>query len=369
MSDQTSIAWVTMVADVFISMSYMAIPIEIFFFQRTLTLPLPMLYKSVLLLFEAFITACGATHFVTMWNPFSNTDLALCIVKVITAVVSTLTAALLIRVFPKAFSLPAKAAWLEEELGSHMRHEQSLRMANDLLLKFRKVTQHIRKTLDTTSVCQTAVFELSVALGVGCAIYMKEGDIYTCIREDYRHLNDQSLRHSDKDIFWQKIDISTENKVINRMTTLSYACCLNKRDLCDMVGDGVNIPFKAAMGARFQLGEANSGFVMIYSSDETWSLPEQEVELFEDIVGQIEIALQQSAQLKHELDGKFNETKSSELTKVEEDNAVFRLSTLRQNTTLSLPPPPPFSQNEEKDDEVYNMEPLNGVVDRNSPFH
>ncbi|ORX82044.1 hypothetical protein K493DRAFT_388940 [Basidiobolus meristosporus CBS 931.73] len=349
-----------MVADVFISMSYMAIPIEIFFFQRTLTLPLPMLYKSVLLLFEAFITACGATHLVTVWKPFSNTEVALCVVKVVTAVISTLTAILLIQVFPKAFSLPARAAWLEEELGSHMRHEQSLRMANDLLLKFRKVTQHIRRTLDTNSVCQTSVFELSVTLGVGCAIYMKEGDTYVCTHEDYRHVNDHSLRHSDKNIFWQKIRISKENKMITRMATLSYACCLNKRDLSDMVGEGVNLPFKAAMGVRFKIDGKDSGFVLIYSSEETWSLPEQEVELFEDIVGQIEIALQQSAQLKNEASGKSSHGKLLEAGKPDEEEAKFRLSNLHHNTSISLPPPPPFSYHDEgKDGEAYDMKPLN----------
>ncbi|ORX98859.1 hypothetical protein K493DRAFT_348989 [Basidiobolus meristosporus CBS 931.73] len=322
-----------MIADLLISLSYMAIPVEIFFFQRTLTLPLPMLYKSVLLLFEAFITACGATHFVTVWRPFADTDLALCVVKVATAVVSTITAALLIRVFPKAFSLPAKAAWLEEELGSHMRHEQSLRMANDLLLKFRKITQHIRKTLDTASVCQTAVFELSVALGVGCAIYIKEGDTYVCAHEDYRRTNDRHFRHVEKSIFWQKVVIPMDNKAINRMSTLSYTCCLNQRDLCDMVGEGVNLPFKAAMGARFQLDECNSGFVLIYSSDATWSLPEQEVELFEDIVGQIEIALQQSAQIRNEAKGKPQEPGAH--TKAEE-TAGFSLSNLHENTSLSI---------------------------------
>ncbi|ORX98857.1 hypothetical protein K493DRAFT_336014 [Basidiobolus meristosporus CBS 931.73] len=353
-----------MVADLFISISYLAIPVEIFFFQRTLTLPLPMLYKSVLLLFEAFITACGATHFVTVWRPFADTDLALCVVKVATAVVSTITAALLIRVFPKAFSLPAKAAWLEEELGSHMRHEQSLRMANDLLLKFRKITQHIRKTLDTASVCQTAVFELSVALGVGCAIYIKEGDTYVCTHEDYRRMNDHSLRHSDKDVFWQKIAISMDNKVINRMTTLSYACCLNKRDLCDMVGEGVNLPFKAAMGVRFELDEPDSGFVLIYSSDENWSLPEQEVELFEDIVGQIEIALQQSSQLRSESHGKS--TMSHHKQRSQKYLNEQRLSSLRQSAVCPVmpsssppppPPPPPFSSDDIQEYEDYDTEP------------
>ncbi|ORY07244.1 hypothetical protein K493DRAFT_295633 [Basidiobolus meristosporus CBS 931.73] len=336
----------------------MAIPIEIFFFQRTLTLPLPMLYKSVLLLFEAFITACGATHLVTVWNPFSNTDVALCVIKVITAVISTLTATLLIRVFPKAFSLPARAAWLEEELGSHMRHEQSLRMANDLLLKFRKVTQHIRRTLDTNSVCQTSAFELSVTLGIGCAIYMNKGDTYVCTHEDYRHVGDHSLQRPDKTLFWQRVRISANNKVVSRMATLSYACCLNKRDLSDMVGEGVNLPYKSAMGVRFNIGGKDSGFVLIYSGDETWSLPEQEVELFEDIVGQVEIALQQSAQLKQETIGITNSGKFYEPSE-KEDDVEFQLSNHHYNTAISLPPPPFSYQDGEKDGESYDMKPLN----------
>ncbi|KAK9694807.1 hypothetical protein K7432_013271 [Basidiobolus ranarum] len=191
---------------------------------------------------------------------------------------------------------------------------------------------------------------------------MKTGDTYVCTHEDYRHINDHSLRHSDKHIFWQKIDIPADNKVITRMATLSYACCLNKRDLSDMVGEKVNVPFKAAMGVRFKIDGKDSGFVLIYSSDETWNLPEQEVELFEDIVGQIEIALQQSAQLKSETNGKSN-GKFYEAKKVnenEDEEVEFRLSNLHHTTPLSLPPPPPFSyQDEEKDSETYDMKPLN----------
>ncbi|KAK9694809.1 hypothetical protein K7432_013273 [Basidiobolus ranarum] len=189
---------------------------------------------------------------------------------------------------------------------------------------------------------------------------MKSGDKYICTHEDYRHINDHSLRHSDKDIFWQKIEIPVNNKAITRMATLSYACCLNKRDLSDIVGEGVNLPFKAAMGVRFKISGKDSGFVLIYSSDETWSLPEQEVELFEDIVGQIEIALQQSAQLRTEHN--IRPSMSTYNNNAEKQNYSNErgLASLRQSAIDPIIPsssPPPFSSEDIQEYEEYDMEP------------
>ncbi|KAK9716907.1 hypothetical protein K7432_006585 [Basidiobolus ranarum] len=119
------------------------------------------------------------------------------------------------------------------------------------------------------------------------------------------------------------------------------------------------------MGARFQLEEVDSGFVMIYSSDETWSLPEQEVELFEDIVGQIEIALQQSAQLQNEYSKKLPMSSYTHNVRNQRYLSDQGLSSLRQSAVHPVikssspppPPPPPFSSEDIQDYEEYDMEP------------
>ncbi|KNE62461.1 hypothetical protein AMAG_07677 [Allomyces macrogynus ATCC 38327] len=74
----------------------------------------------MLVLFQAFILCCGATHILHALR-FSSDSVVLVVTKVITAAVSCLTSAMLFWVVPVAFSMPARLHRLESELGDMIR--------------------------------------------------------------------------------------------------------------------------------------------------------------------------------------------------------------------------------------------------------
>lgn len=109
----------------------------------------------VLQLFQAFILSCGCTHLVQGIVPFYHVDAGakggdeeeadpgatavlalLTLIKVLTAVVSALTAALLVRVIPIAFNFTYHAQEVEVELENTRKFGDSLSRANEKVRKF-----------------------------------------------------------------------------------------------------------------------------------------------------------------------------------------------------------------------------------------
>ncbi|KAJ3367582.1 hypothetical protein GGF31_007395 [Allomyces arbusculus] len=111
---------VEMAADLLIGLAYIAIPCMIAFFQRQLVGATSPTYRGLLVLFQAFILCCGATHLLHAMR-FSSDSILLVVTKVITAAVSCLTSAMLFWVVPVAFSMPARLHRLESELGEMIR--------------------------------------------------------------------------------------------------------------------------------------------------------------------------------------------------------------------------------------------------------
>lgn len=96
------IVWLHVLSDGGIALSYYAIPfILLFFMTKRKDFPFPW----VLALFGAFILLCGTTHImdiVTLWDPLYRLD---GVIRAATAIVSILTAFLLIPLVPLALSL------------------------------------------------------------------------------------------------------------------------------------------------------------------------------------------------------------------------------------------------------------------------
>ncbi|KNE65860.1 hypothetical protein AMAG_09825 [Allomyces macrogynus ATCC 38327] len=119
-SGMSTLMTVEMVADLLIGLAYVAIPCMIAFFQRQLVGATSPTYRGLLVLFQAFILCCGATHILHALR-FSSDSILLVVTKVITAAVSCLTSAMLFWVVPVAFSMPARLHRLESELGEMIR--------------------------------------------------------------------------------------------------------------------------------------------------------------------------------------------------------------------------------------------------------
>jgi hypothetical protein len=59
-------------------------------------------------MFGTFILACGTTHLMEVWNIWHGNYLIAGVIKAITAVVSVITAAMLVPLVPKVISLPER---------------------------------------------------------------------------------------------------------------------------------------------------------------------------------------------------------------------------------------------------------------------
>ncbi len=123
--------WLHVVSDLLITLAYYSIPLTLLYFIRQRRdFPYPLLA----FMFAGFIIACGTTHLlsaITMWIPIYWLDGLL---KAVTAVVSVVTAVLMLWVIPRALSLPS-AAQLRAEIQHRKTVEEALR-ENEYLWKF-----------------------------------------------------------------------------------------------------------------------------------------------------------------------------------------------------------------------------------------
>jgi hypothetical protein len=106
------ILWTHVISDAVIAIAYYAIPIvlAIFLMKQKRVIP----YPEILGLFVAFIFLCGTTHLVAIyvtWNPLYEQQGWL---KALTAIVSLMTAAVLVPKLPHLIALPGVQQALEE---------------------------------------------------------------------------------------------------------------------------------------------------------------------------------------------------------------------------------------------------------------
>jgi PAS domain S-box-containing protein len=121
-------------SDALIAIAYYSIPITLIYFVRKRE-DLP--FNWIVLLFGAFIVACGTTHvleILTLWHP---TYWLSGFIKAVTAVVSLYTALALVRLVPKALALPSSTQLeqankeLEREITERKLVEEALRESEE----------------------------------------------------------------------------------------------------------------------------------------------------------------------------------------------------------------------------------------------
>ena len=97
--------WLHVVSDGLITLSYYCIPVVlIYFIRKNRDIP----FNRIFWMFGTFILACGTTHLMEIWNVWHGSYLLAGVVKGITAVVSVITAAMLIPLVPRVISLPGR---------------------------------------------------------------------------------------------------------------------------------------------------------------------------------------------------------------------------------------------------------------------
>jgi signal transduction histidine kinase len=98
------IIWLHVVSDSVITLSYYCIPfILVYIVRKRKDLP----FNWMFLMFGLFILGCGTTHLMEVWTVWHATYLLAGIIKAVTALVSVVTALLLIPLVPKALLMPS----------------------------------------------------------------------------------------------------------------------------------------------------------------------------------------------------------------------------------------------------------------------
>jgi PAS domain S-box-containing protein len=129
--------WLNVISDLLITLAYYSIPLILIYFIRQRK---DLRYPWLIVMFSAFIVACGTTHLlsaITIWIPLYWLD---GILKGFTAVLSVITAVLMIWIVPRALSLPSGSE-LQAEIQQRKSAEEALRVANVELQKNTARTQ------------------------------------------------------------------------------------------------------------------------------------------------------------------------------------------------------------------------------------
>lgn len=129
--------WLFIISDLLVWSAYFTIPAIII---RYITLRRHQRFIRLYFLFAAFIMACGTTHFldaVSFWYPAYRLN---ALVRFITAIVSWVTIAYMIKLLPYYFSLKTPAA-LEAEVAMRKKAEQELQLKNEQLRKAETIGQ------------------------------------------------------------------------------------------------------------------------------------------------------------------------------------------------------------------------------------
>ena len=125
------LVWLMASSDLLIFLSYMAIPVilGVFYFKSNRKIP----FDWVFIAFGLFIVLCGFTHFMEIWNIWNTSYWFAGYLKLVTAIVSVITAILLIPTIPKVLSLPTPTELLK--VNEDLNREMALRhkLENDLV--------------------------------------------------------------------------------------------------------------------------------------------------------------------------------------------------------------------------------------------
>jgi len=133
-----ALIWLHAVSDTLIALAYFLIPVVlVHLVQKRRDIPFPGMFAS----FGVFIAACGATHLMdvwTLWVPYYWLSAG---VKVLTALASIPTAIFLVRLAPRALSLPSpeELRVANEEL---KRQRDMLKQSEE---RFRQMAENIQE--------------------------------------------------------------------------------------------------------------------------------------------------------------------------------------------------------------------------------
>ncbi|XGV97496.1 MAG: ATP-binding protein [Leptolyngbya sp. BL-A-14] len=139
---QPSLVWLHLISDSLIAFAYYSIPLTLFYFVRKRQ-DLP--FASVFLLFAVFIVSCGTTHILEIWTLWHPTYWFSGAVKAITAIVSLLTASVLVPLVPQALALPSPTQLERANHALHAQIQQRLNVETELRQAQNQLEQRVQE--------------------------------------------------------------------------------------------------------------------------------------------------------------------------------------------------------------------------------
>jgi C4-dicarboxylate-specific signal transduction histidine kinase len=165
----SGLLWTHAISDTLIGLAYVSITISLCLLIRKIRIP----FSAMILSFGIFIGACGATHFMEVWNLWSANYWYAAIIKVLTAIASVSTGIWLIRIKPQVICL-AEAAKLSEErrtllektnMELRLRTEELARI-NTTLEEQQKILAHSAKMSALGEMASGIAHEINSPLGI-----------------------------------------------------------------------------------------------------------------------------------------------------------------------------------------------------------
>lgn len=193
----------TTIADISVALAYFAIPAELWYFYKRLTIiskgrTFPDEFKQVLYLFVIFICCCGLTHLVMAFYPYKPVPLLNCIMKGLTGIISLFTSYKLIIVIPRVLYYPIYTQNIEQENLDRQLHEHYLQENINIFRDIREYTQTMSgQTLQ--SLYDDLLRTLFERLHIEVALYMFNTSTNICERTTSNPLDLLSPQSIDYD--------------------------------------------------------------------------------------------------------------------------------------------------------------------------
>ena len=142
-----SLVWTHVTTDMLIGIAYLSISLTLYRLIRQINLP----FSAMVLSFGVFIGACGATHFMEVWNLWYADYWAAGFVKFVTAAASVAAAVWLIKLKPQIMAVAASAALAERRRDELEATNKQLQSRTDELLQTNRVLAEEQRLLAQTA--------------------------------------------------------------------------------------------------------------------------------------------------------------------------------------------------------------------------
>lgn len=163
---QPSVLWLHVSSDALIALAYYSIPIALLTIVRKRT---DLAYDWMFILFAAFIFLCGTTHVFGIWSMWHGTYRLEGLVKLLTALVSISTAALLWPLIPRILKIPSSKQ-LQDEVDQRKAVQAKLEVAQSALEQkveerteeLARANQHLKLLADIVETSDDAIVSVTV---------------------------------------------------------------------------------------------------------------------------------------------------------------------------------------------------------------